>query len=477
MTHDNSAALTDLAGFPMAFAVSADAINQKFAELYGNASNSPQTFPMLPWDLSGSGWKLHVTDVSAPRVTFATEYKQGVAMDMEINAGDFFSFENIMPPDMHFPPTAEDLKKIKVKSVQTPLNGVTLSVIAKVDMIEHEDWSDANFSAQALFMDLEKIMAVDLRLSQDSKVSVSGTLKSGIETLLNNHLDDIAKKAKKARKQPLLFGAVKLPRIEKETTGPLKPTKSAYSVTVDHADDGTSRSALNFLLCNSAVPDIRRTNGAGIFDHCLLHGDGLATLVISDATVLDSFVRPAIMDAWKDIDLRLERRPMGKDPSVLGFTGDFNFGVTLDDHDRNAYLKQFVAQIKNNRIHIDYHWTSSVYHWSSDIDVEVSGTQTIKLKTENGALSQTIDTPEPHVATDDSDLTARVFGDILTFGFDEIGRQKTSDSGKRSMQHLNKNIMDNIGSALESFVLPGGAVLKFEGAWLDRHLYVNASYR
>jgi hypothetical protein len=471
MTNNNSAtALTDLAGFPMVLAVSEDEINRKFAEIYGNASNGPETFPHMPWKaLKGKGWELDVDAVSAPHIDFKTNTKNGCVLRMTIQSGQFTTFKMVMPDTDGMPDPAD----IKVVPTTIPLDGLELTVTATISKIENKEWSDKDFSAQALFMDMTTIKAVEVTVGNNLQFDISGTTKASLETLLHDKIKALAVE----HPNQLLFGAARLPRNVKETTGPLAATASGFSTTVNSDEDGNQKGAVNFLLCNKSMPDIRHSNGAGVFDHCLLHGDDKATLVISDATILEHFVKPALMSNWVGVDLSLERHGTGSVPSKLGFIGSFDFGVTLDGHDRSATLKKLVATIKNDLITVDYNWTSSVYHWSADIHVEVSGTQTIQLVMQNGKLTAIPKADKPHIATTDTNLAARIAGDIFSIGIDEIGRLGTSMKGKKSMHSIHDDILSHITPSLGNFILPGKSVLQYVSAHLDRHLYVSATYK
>ena len=140
MTNNNSAtALTDLAGFPMVLAVSEDEINRKFAEIYGNASNGPETFPHMPWKaLKGKGWELDVDAVSAPHIDFKTNTKNGCVLRMTIQSGQFTTFKMVMPDTDGMPDPAD----IKVVPTTIPLDGS-----AHADGSPHK-WDDGRSDAE-----------------------------------------------------------------------------------------------------------------------------------------------------------------------------------------------------------------------------------------------------------------------------------------------------------------------------------------
>ena len=96
---------------------------------------------------------------------------------------------------------------------------------------------------------------------------------------------------------------------------------------------------------------------------------------------------------------------------------------------------------------------------------------------QNGKLTAIPKADKPHIATTDTNLAARIAGDILSIGIDEIGRLGTSMKGKKSMHSINDDILSHITPSLGNFILPGKSVLQYVSAHLDRHLYVSATYK
>lgn len=99
-------ALTDLAGFPMVLALSDKAINQKFAETFGEITNTPDMFPHVPWMLQGAkkGWTLVVESFTAPTVDFDTDTVNGCRFNMTIVHGHFSTYVVKMPKGGGPPP-------------------------------------------------------------------------------------------------------------------------------------------------------------------------------------------------------------------------------------------------------------------------------------------------------------------------------------------------------------------------------------
>jgi hypothetical protein len=468
MASTGTGLLTDLAGFPMVLALSDDAINEKFAELYGKSTNETEKFPHVPWVLEGDkkGWSLSVERFTAPSIDFDTDTVNGCRLKMKIVSGGFKTYSVKMPEGGGMP-TVEEIK--------ISLDGVTLYIVSTVSTIEHEEWSDDYFKAQSLFMDLERVKNVTLDLSLYQDVAIMGSTKAALETVLQKQIEEIGKK----NPQALLFGAVKLPRIPdaEKSSGPLKPTQSTYSVSVNRDGGAYQGGALNYLLLDKALNEFKRGNAAGVFDHALVRDGAKGTLVISDASILESFVKPALLAQWGDANLVLERGLFGGKKARLALAGDLAFGVTLDGHDRSATLTRLDVQIMGSVIKVEYTWNSSFYHWDADIHAEMTGYQNISIVEQNGELVQTVVAPEPHIATTDTNLVARVFGDILTAGFDELGRKGTSDSGKESMQAITKNFLGASKSAIDAFILPGGAAWNFMSAKLDTQLFIKLTYK
>lgn len=183
-----------------------------------------------------------------------------------------------------------------METLDIPLDGVTIYVTSNVNTIVHEEWSDSLFRAKSLFMDLERIKSVELDLRVHKEIPIMGATKAALETVLQTRIEEIGKD----NPQALLFGAVKVPRTDPkdETTGPLKPLSSTNSVSVNRDGENYIGGALNYLLLNKNLSKVKQGQAAGIFDHTLIRDGAKGTLVTSDATLLQSYVKPALVKQW-----------------------------------------------------------------------------------------------------------------------------------------------------------------------------------
>ena len=361
-------------------------------------------------------------------------------------------------------------------TIDTKLDGLTLYVITPMKQVVHDTWSDKFFQVQGLFADLENVKRVDLDLDQDVRVAFLGTMKASLETVLSDRLKEIGKNDPQA----LLFGAVKYPIIaaSEESMGLLKPSASTYStVRIPNLPNDYQRGDLNYLLLLDNNKSIPAGAAVGAFNQSLIRNNADATLVLSDALLLEKFLKPILEASWPGISLTIDRGLFDSKPAGMYLAGDLNFGLTINGRGRNAYLKKCNASVQGEKIVIDYSYETSIYALiGGDIECDVTGTQTITLTSENGILKQTIDKPTPNVHTHGNDI-GRAFADILTLGFNELARKNTTSEGIDSINDFTSTILADAQTALSAFLLPGKAVWNFSSATLNGQLYIQASYK
>lgn len=461
-------AINELAGFPMVLAVSQDAINGQLAKVYGLSTNGPTMFPCVPWDLKGdnNSWTVTVDQFAAPEVDFNTPVTMGCRLKMKIIKGHFSTFSvdaSVDPP--------------KVVTIDKPLDGLSMYVTTPMQKLHHDQWSDEEFEVQALFADLEHMSLVELDLSDPTiKIAISGTIKAALETVLADRIKAIGK----ANPQVLLFGAVKIPKIPKakQSSGPLAPSASAYSTTVTNTSKGVYETGdLNYLLLLGGDKTLPTGAATGAFTHSLRIEGAAATLVLSEEAVMNTFVIPAIKSAWPGISLNITPDSfVSATPAKATLASDLSFTITSGGDTYPSTLTECTVTISGAVVTINFKMKTTIDHWSGDIHATTTGYETITFSFENGKLTQQKNAPTPTTTTS-SNLFTRILGDIITVGFDEIGRMNTTVKGENAIDAIASNMDTAVQSVFSTILLPGEAVFKFESEKLDGQMFVVASYK
>nr|VFK48936.1 MAG: hypothetical protein BECKTC1821D_GA0114238_10642 [Candidatus Kentron sp. TC] len=261
----------------------------------------------------------------------------------------------------------------------------------------------------------------------------------------------------------------------------MKPSASTYStIQVKNESGAYEGGNLNYLLLTDGK-EIPKGAAVGAFNHSLLMQGAPATLVLSDATVLEKYVRPILESSWAGIELNIDRGLFDSKNAQLSLKSELQFGMVLDGHGRNAYLQKCNASVQGDKIVIDYFFKTSIYHWAGDIKVDVTGQQIIELTEQNGELTQKVTSPKPNVHEYGGGVFAkiiiRILVDLLTAGFDELGRKNTESSGIHSIDTFASEISADAGKVLGTLMLPGKAVWRYASATLNGRLYITASYK
>lgn len=463
----------DIAAFPMVMAVSQDAINAQMALVYGRSTHEKDMFPHVPWNFGAEdgSWGVSVEQFAAPEVDFDTQLDNGCRLKMTIMRGQYNSFQ-LKKENGHL--VMKDGVPV-TERVAVTLSGETMYVTTPMKQVRHDAWTDEYFEVQGLFADLENCHRVELELSEKLRVAIGGGPTAALETLLADRIKEIGGKDP----QGLLFGAVKIPAIkeDEQSKGPLKPSASTYSTVKIMKSGAYTGGDLNYLLLTNDVHEIPAGGAVGVLDHSLRRDGDKATLVLSDALVLEQCMKPVLEAAKPGIKLKLDRGDVVAGvPAKLYLEEHYGFGMEINGRGRSATLTKCESTVIGNKIHMAYHVESSVYQVVKDLDCSIDGYQDILLKEQDGKFTYTIDSPKPNTHVDDPPLGLRIIFDVLTLGFNELALKLSTDSAKDSMEDVFTGLLSQAQLVLDMLVLPGEKVWEYKAGALDGQLYISARY-
>jgi len=256
--------------------------------------------------------------------------------------------------------------------------------------------------------------------------------------------------------EALMFGLIAIPNLP-VTAGRLAPTALHYTVS-KHTEKGKYKGGcLNYLLSTEDVPAPADGDAVGVFNTPLLQPNNDATLVISEAMLLDTVARSLITNQFKDMKLEAFRGDTDDAVKLYMVEDEYMFPVTLNDRGRTAYMRKIDSTVENGKIKIQYIVKTSAYHIGKDIDITVEAFRLITVKLEDEKLKVDVSKATTVHYDEDKGSFLGDFPDICQFALwkqDEV-------------------VFTPILNAIN---LPGNAVWKFSDVKLDGNLYITASY-
>ena len=272
-------------------AINQEALNRHFQELFAPGAFEQQIKITIDDDLGKS-----VTGtMGVPTLTFLPEQQRLVKMTVPFGPGSTFHGGKVW-----------NEKKQELDAIETDLTGKSLGFVVALERMSNTDVRDADFTVQALYMQLTELKNIDT-----DNFGVQLDELGGAEQLFNA-LTDYIKRATKQAKVGSVPESLFVTRVQVPTTpnteGPMRPHEAAFSATA--LARAPMRGELNCLLMmkDRALPADAR---AGLFnDYWGSPGQPKApdvTLVLSDFPLLENFAQPAIIKAWPNLKLNLNR--------------------------------------------------------------------------------------------------------------------------------------------------------------------------
>lgn len=483
--------MKNLAGFPMLMAVRPEAINAQLASIFNNTDDLPKkwSLPEEPTkgdpdyatkleDYNNTGWNLTVDKFAAPQIDFNAQNagNQACRLILPIVTGSFTTYSVVM-----------NKGKPEVVPTSVKLDGVKIYATTQVNKIVHTQFTDEEFEVQALYADLEQISLVDFALSQEIDVAVLGTVKSSLQTVIQDKLADMGKQNPTA----LLFGQVSIPKLTrcKAVVGALAPTACTYTVARRLKDEDGSLVYLLWMDDPSAMP---HGSEAGLLNYDWGMYSTQATLVISAAVFLEKFVVPALQQAYPGIKFTLtggdtnaevnylfDERSWGDSNSRKALASDLqrviakasltdNYAFSYDGLDSPVFTKMDVW-INGEAIEIDYEFTFQHRVMALFEHYKATGKTSIIVGMKDGKLQTSVDNKQPTVQKLQEDFwtdIAQGLGIGFSLGLGYIGYDADQKKGIDLGKSFTMNFAANVSPLPSLFQLPGRAVFAYNDVQL-----------
>lgn len=437
----------------MVFSYTQKMLNNKLAleHAAGNESMFPNS---ITFDGDEGAWTFQVDNFGAPLLTFDTpSLTNGCRLTIPIATGAFKFWEVKIVN-----------RKPTVVERNIDISGRKLTIVTPVKQRRHTDFTDARFGIEALFADLSQVTDAAIDFNDTQEVAATTSLKAGLNTLIaQGLLDWSARYFEEKGRYPMMFGGARLPNIP--DVYKLRPTACTYSVSVSRdSRNHYITGALNLLLQIDGE-ELTTADAAGIFDSPLPRSDDdEGVLVISSYAFSKKIVLPVLSESYS----KNKAFKFSANHSNQGTQGEVRLLESVKEHkkdDVDITTERIEGEFVTGCYRVWQDLNANTEHWSGDIHTTSKGFFDMKFNiTADGKLGVT--QTELHHTEDHSSVWAtRILGDIISLGFDEIGRNDREDDAEGKIENMHANVAQYVDEAIDVIVLPGGStgIFKYSG--------------
>lgn len=387
--------LSGIAGYDLVMSISQKALNQQFQLVFPEGAGLPS------WEatLADDGSAVTGVTFATPSINLNTPLARGAALILPIRKGTYSYYQ---------------VKLENGKPVVVPVNqdlaGTSIKVTTSLKKYHDEKFSDKDFTIQRIFLDLS-----DPHLASDFEIDLQGQALVNLTTLFMSYLQNLASQ----NSSTFLFGSVKIPNIP-ASQGPLAPTGADFAVYSSASDPDVGE--LQFLL-ETDHKDLPTGPGVGDIGRVIPAGQE-AAFFVSGYQLISKFILPSMVAGMQK-----------KDPHSPFSIGVFTIDQTTGSGKLNqnvgydgGWFSKWDCYIANNEVvtDIEYRKEKKVIIDSvtgiGDVSVFISvyvNADALQYKTSQTKVS---------VHSDGSSLVWRIFQDIFTLGFAEIGEKVVTDA-------------------------------------------------
>lgn len=464
--------------YDAAVCITSGEINKKMTDVFNSTDDFPKSWQAQDAVAQGEGpkWKINATQIGAPYVNFASDFKNGVNLNTGVEKGEFQHLKLEWSGDVD-----KDGNPINFKAVweKVDLDGIVFNLSTNMKNIEHiagkGETVDDNFTVQALYADLDNpkiLTAVDTSKALKYKAP-DDTSRSVAQVLLDMCKSD-------NYKNNYVFGKSKIPNVA-VSKGPFTPRAMRFSTFQDVKDKTVGSINWNLMVSGEPdvippLPDLSVKATAGAFDEMPVPGNIPGIMLVSFGKIIKELIVP---NAFKEFSL--DGAKFSMDPANVCATLNTDVDISTNNIKSATFTSgntKIYPDPKNNRLRVDFvlehidpgyqfpimptnllDLLASIKHpkykatWSGYITLGLSGL------TITSGYSQ----DSPSVSVQDDTGAWRYVADIGTLGLHELERKLNLDDIKNAIKDYVSNngdkVLPNINTSSE---LPGGAVFEID---------------
>lgn len=440
--------MTDaMGGYDLVMALSQQALNRQFQLVFPNGTG------IAPWSatLADDGSSVSGVTFATPSVNLTTPLARGAALVLPITAGTY----------SYFKVTIVDGKPVATPVTQD-LEGTTITVTASLQSFHDTSYKSSDFTLQSIFLDL-----TDPNLDSSFSIALEGQALVSLTTLFNQYLASLHSQ----NNATFLFGSVAQPVVP-DDYGALAPRAFDFSVNSQAANPNYN--TLNFLLMVDT--DVLPTGtGVGVLPSNLVTPGNDGAFFVSDYQLLSKFVVPSVAAGVQQDDTSssfgISSFTFAKDPAKATLTGNVDFS--------GGWFSKFDVYVANGEVTMDieYRKTKTVIIDSVTGIGDVSAY--IAIYVSSGALEYKPTQTQPSVHNEGSSTVWRVFQDIFTLGFAEIGEKVVGDAVHNAVSGFlgPGSLSPAIDSAIQLVKLPAPTLFAYTGASLPQNLEIDVTMK
>lgn len=437
-----------LGSYDLVMALSQQALNDQFQLVF------PDGQGIQPWNaqLASDGSAVAGVTFGTPSVNLSTPFTRGAALNLPVTAGSYTYWTVQM----------QNGKPTPIQQSQA-LAGTTITVTASLQKFHDTSYQSADFTMQRVFLDL-----TDPNLDVAFTIGLQGQALVSLTTLFTDYLTQLNQQ----NSASFLFGSVKVPTVPADT-GPLAPRAFDFSVNCQASNPGNN--TLNFLLMVDT--DVLPTGpGVGVLANNLVTPGNDGAFFVSDYQLLSKFVLPSVIAGIQANDPGTQ---FGASSFAYVQTPAAKASLTGNVNYEGGWFSKFDIYVANGEVTMDieYRKTKQVIIDSVTGVGDVSAF--ITIYTDSGALAYKTSQTQPQVHSEGSSVVWRVFQDIFTLGFAEIGEKVVGDAVQSAVKDFLSpgNLSTAINSTIALVELPAPTLFAYTGASLPADLEIDVTMK
>ena len=438
--------LAGIAGYDLVLSISQKALNQQFQLVFPDGAGLP------PWNATLANDGSQVTNVTfgTPGIDLNTPLTRGAALTLPVTGGQYTYYTVVF----------QDGKPVPVPKSQD-LTGSVIKVTSSLSKLHDTTFHDADFTIQRIFLDLS-----DPHLASTFEIDVQGQALVSLTTLFAQYLAQLSQQ----NSSTFLFGSVKVPNVP-DSVGPLAPADSDFSVYTGATDPDLN--ALNFLLLTAG--DAPPTD-AGAGDLGSVIGPGQAgAFLISGYQLISKFILPSVVAGMKQ-----------NDPSTPFSMGSFTIdpasgsaSLTGNVNYDGGWFSKYNCYINNNLVTLDIEYRKEQRVIIDTVTGIGDVSAYITIYVDNGQLGYKTSQTKPSIHSDGSSTVWRVFEDIFTLGFAEIGEKVVTDAVQGAVNNLLQpgSLGPSINQAIALVEMPATTLFTYTDSSLPGYLHLDVTMK
>lgn len=437
----------DIAGYDMVMAITQGALNKQFQLVFPNGKG------LASWNatLADDGSQVQNVVFGTPSVDLSTPLARGAAILLPVTSGNY----------VYYQVKIQDGKPV-VTPVTQDLTGTTVRVTASLTQFHDTTYHSSDFTMQRIFMDL-----TDPNLDTDFTINLQGQALVSLTTLLRDYLNQLHAQ----NNASFLFGSVKVPTVP-EDVGPLAPKAFDFSVNSQAANPNNN--TLNFLLTVDSA-QLPTGTGVGVLPNNLTTPGNDAAFLVSDYQVLEKFVLPSVVTGIHNGDTNshfgIDSFAVTHNPARASLTGNVDY--------KDGWFSKFDVYVASGEVTMDIEFRQERRVIIDTVTGIGDVSAYIAVYVNAGQLDYKSSQTQPSVHSEGSSTVWRIFQDIFTLGFAEIGEKVVSDAVSAAVSDLLSpgNLSTSINAAIQLIELPAPTLFAYTAAFLPDNLHIDVTLK